>query len=89
MSEIQFIKEEPPATTRSGPTTELIEALKTKPGTWAIIAKFTGEKVSQAGAKASYLRRTVGIETVSRKGVVYARYVEGVIATPRVKKAKK
>lgn len=89
--EIQFIKEAPPAIRKFGVTAEIVEALKAKPGAWAIVYKFEGKEAVKAGSKASYLRKAGAgnLEARSRDGIVYARFVEGAEVKAPKARAKK
>lgn len=88
--EIQFIKEAPPSIRKFGVTAEIVEALKAKPNTWAIVYKFEGKEAVKAGSKASYLRKAGGgnLEARSRDGIVYARFVEGAVSKASRAKSK-
>lgn len=74
---VDLIWEDPPEDGRGNgkvPWKAIVAELRARPGEWAIVWEGTA---TQAGAKAQHLRRYFpGVESVSRKGKVYARAVE-------------
>ena len=69
-AEVNFVKDIPDAKGR-GRTSKfiaLVDILKSKPGHWAEVKDAKAQNVTQL--------RKLGLEAVSRDGVVYARYPE-------------